>query len=611
VPGGYWSKILWVNLTDGTSKVEELPEETLRSYIGGSGLGARLLYDLTGPETAPLGPDNPLIFATGPFCGTMVPTAGRHHIIARSPLTGIWGESDVGGSWGTQFKRCGYDALVVTGRAARPTYLWITNDGVELRDASHVWGRDTYEVDETLRRETDAEATVMTIGVAGENQVHLAAILTDGKDGRAAGRCGLGAVMGSKRLKAVVALGRQSIPVADSVALREAVRPVAKQVAEATASFGQLGTAGGLIGMEQLGDLPIKNWYQGSFEEGAERISGQRMRDTILTERYGCAGCIIRCGRTVRVEGSPYGPVEGAGPEYETLAMFGSMLLIDDLEAVAAANELCNRLGVDTISTGAVISFAMEAFEKGLLTKEDTGGLELAWGEPAGALAMVKLIAHQEGIGKLLGRGVRYAAAEIGGLANEMAIHCKGLEFPAHDPRAHNSQGLSYATSNRGACHVASFSHSFEKTLSMPDLGYPEPLDRFGWEERGRFTAVLQDLMGLMDSLKLCKFILFGGVKVHHMVEWLNCVTGWDMDLEEFMRAGERIFNLKRMFNVRCGISRKDDVLPPRITTHRRGEGGAAHNLPPINEMLAQYYEHRGWDEMGIPTSGRLQELGL
>ncbi len=609
--GGYQGKVLWVDLGQRKIETRELDPGLARKYIGGSGIGARLLYDLTGADTDPLGPDNPLIFLTGPCAGTRVPTSGRHQVVAKSPLTGIWGESDIGGTWGKQLKEAGFDGVVVTGEAERPVYIWIADGQAEIRDAGHLWGKDTYEVDVLLREETDSNATVHAIGPAGENLVPLASIMSDGKHGRAAGRCGLGAVMGAKKLKALVARGTGPVATADPDKISEMVAAIAGPAREGLKGFSSFGTGGGVIGIEQLGDLPIKNWYQGKWEEGAQRISGQRMAETILTGRYFCAGCFIGCGREVKISEGPYAPVEGAGPEYETLAMFGAMALIDNLEAIARANEVCNRLGLDTISTGGVVCFAMEAYEKGILSKEDTDGLEIRWGDPDVLVQLIDRIASRQGIGVLLGQGVKKAAEELGGLALEFAIHTKGLEFPAHDPRAHNSQAVSYATSNRGACHLQSFSHMFEKSCTMPELGYPEVMDRFGIEGRGRMAAVMQDLMCLFDSLKMCKFMVAGGIKVHHLVDFLNAVTGWDFDQEELMRAGERIFNLKRLYNVRCGVSRKDDTLPDRILVHRRGAGGAATNLPPVHEMLSQYYEHRGWDEMGVPRPDKLAELGL
>jgi aldehyde:ferredoxin oxidoreductase len=609
--GGYWHRILRFDLTTGKQRVEELDEATVKAFIGGVGLGAKYLIEGTGRETDPLGPENLLIFTTGPYTATKIPLSGRHAVVIKSPLTNGYGESDVGGTWGTQLKRVGYDGLIISGRADRPVYLWIHEGGVELRDASHLWGQDTYEVDEALRRETDPKATVAAVGQAGERMARIAAIMTDGRDGRAMGRCGPGAVMGSKRLKAIVVKGERDPPLADPEGLARSIREVSPMVVKKAKALHDYGTSGGTMTIEKLGDLPIKNWLEGSWPEGAEKLAGQTLAKTILVKQYYCGACIIGCGRVVRVGEGKYAPVDGGGPEYETVAMLGALNLVDDLKAVAKAHELCNRYGLDVISTGAVVAFAIEAYERGLLTSQDTGGLKLRWGDPDVMVALVELIGRREGLGWLLGEGVARAASRLGPGAEDLAIHVKGLELPGHDPRAHFSQGLSYATSNRGACHLASASHIFERVLTLPELGYPEVRDRFQVEGIGEFVVKTQNLMSMMDSLKICKFVLFGGVGPGHMVEWLRLVTGWDIDLEWFMRAGDRIYNIRRLYNVKCGFTRKDDTLPKRILSHRRGSGGAPDTLPPLEEMLEQYYRYRGWDGQGIPTPEKLRELGL
>lgn len=608
---GYAGKILFIDLSQQKSSVEPLDESLARKYIGGSGLGAYFLHKYTGPETDPLGPENLLVMMTGPFTGTRIPTSGRHAVVAKSPLTGIWGESDVGGSWGAALKRAGFDGIIFRGRAEKPVYVLVTNDRVEILEATHLWGKDAFESDSILKS-THGERTVTAcIGQAGENLVKFAAVITDGRDARAAGRCGMGAVMGSKNLKAVAVIGSGRVSCAREDALNASVREVVPKMVATAKHLSTYGTGGGLPTMEFLGDMPIRNWAIGKWEEGAQKISGQAMASQMLVGRYHCDSCPIGCGRVVRIHSGPYAPVDGAGPEYETLAMLGANLLVDNLEAICKANELCNRLGLDTISTGGVIAFAIEAFERGILKKEDTDGLELRWGNADAVIALIQKIARREGIGAILAEGTRYAARHFGGLAPEFAVETKGLDLPAHDPRAYNSVGLAYATSARGACHLSGFTHMFEKSVAVPELGYPEIQDRFGVEGKGRFTALLQDLMCMFDSLKLCKFAMAAGVTVTHCVEWLRFVTGWDVGLEEFMKTGERLFNLKRIYNVKHGISRKDDTLPPRILTLKRREGGAANNLPPLGELLSQYYQHRGWDEFGIPSPEKLRELGL
>lgn len=608
---GYIGKILRVDLSSRSIKKEELDEKVARKFIGGSGLGAKILFEETDEKTDSLGPGNVLIFMTGPLTGTIVPTSGRHAVVAKSPLTGIWGEGDVGGTWGIGLKRAGFDGIIIKGKSPKPVYLWIHDGEVEIRDAVHLWGKDTFETDRLIKEATNEKAVVSVIGQAGENLVKFASIMTDGLEARAVGRTGLGAVMGSKNLKAIAVYGNNRAEVAKKNELKQLTKKLAPEMLKKAKGLHDYGTSGGMATFEYVGDLPIRNWTQGKWEEGAKKISGQKMAETILTKNYHCGYCVIGCGRTVKLDTGDYAGVEQAGPEYETLASLGALCLVDDLKAIALANEWCNRYGLDTISTGGVIAFAMEAFENGLITKEDTDGLEIKWGDPNVMLELVRRIAQRKGIGDLLAEGVKRVADKIGGIALEFAIHSKGLEFPAHDPRAYNSLAVGYATSNRGACHLQAFSHGFEKGLTMPEVGYPESRDRFEIDGKGVMTAKAQNLMCMFDSIKMCKFSLFGGVTITDMVNFLNYVTGWDMNVEEFMKAGERIFNLKRLYNVRCGISRKDDTIPARILTHKRKEGGAAENLPHLGRMLSEYYKFRGWNQEGIPKKEKLEELGL
>lgn len=608
---GYAGTVLVIDLSSREAATAQLNEHDARQYIGGSGLGAKMLFELTSSRTNPLGEDSPLVFMTGPLTGTPVPMSGRHAVLARSPLTGVLGESDVGGSWGTMLKQAGFDGIIVRGKAKTPVYIWVNDGKAEIRSADHVWGLDTYEVDEVLRRETHNKAVTGSIGIAGERQVRISSIMFDGKHARAAARCGLGAVMGSKNLKAIVVYGERRPRVAHPEDLASALAGKASTIVSRTRGLRDFGTGGGMVAIERRGDLPIHNWLSGRWEEGAQAISGQRMTQTILTGRYFCRACPIGCGRTVRIDDGPYAPVDGAGPEYETLGMLGACCDISDLGAIARANELCNRYGIDTISTGAVIAMAMEAYEKGLITEADTGGNALTWGDPDVLLWLVERIGTKTGIGELLGEGARLVAAALGPDAEDMAVHVKGLELPAHDPRAHYSLAVAYATSNRGACHLSAVSHNFDVSWTMPDIGITEIQQQFGVEGKGALVAKLQDMMSVFDSLKICKFAISGGVTVTDMAKWLSCVTGWRYDVPGLMDAGERIFNLKRMYNVRLGVTRKDDTLPKRILTHPRGEGFAASALPPLDKMLEEYYACRGWDEMGIPKPELLRRLGL
>ncbi|MGQ9676382.1 MAG: aldehyde ferredoxin oxidoreductase family protein [Chloroflexota bacterium] len=609
--GGYMGRVLRVDLTSRTCQVQELDEQLARKYIGGTGLAARYLYDETDEHTDPLGPDNKLVFAVGPLTGTVVPTSCRFGVAARSPLTGIWGEADCGGQWGAEFKGAGFDAVILSGAASEPVYLWIADGKAEIRSAEHLWGRDTYETAQVLSQETDSRAQTVCIGPAGERLIPIASIMNDGRDARAAGRAGLGAVMGSKRLKAIVARGSRKTPIADASTLRASVKEAVPGIVQATAAMATNGTDNGMIGFEASGDLPIQNWRMGSWTEGALKISGQTMTETILTGRYHCRGCVIGCGRKVRIGQGISAGLEIGGPEYETAGSMGAMCLVDDLVVVAQANDLCNRFGLDTISAGATIAFAMECYEKGLLSREDCDGLDLTWGNGKAVLALIDKIGRQEGIGKLLSQGTRRAAAAIGRGADNFAMHVKGLEMPMHDPRAFSSLAVGYATSNRGACHLQGFSHAYEGRVVFRDLGYDAIADRFADEGKGILVAKAQNLMALYDSLKLCKFLVFGQVRPTTILNWLNYVTSWGMDFDEFMTCGERLFNLKRMYNVRLGIRRADDTLPTRILKEPRGSGGAADNLPNLEKQLTEYYDYRGWDENGVPKAQKLSQLSL
>ena len=607
---GLAGRILEVDLTNRQISDRIIDEKDMEMFIGGSGLAAAYLWRETDADTDPLSPENPLMLINGPFTGTPVPTSGRTAICTISPITNGWAESDVGGRWGTQLRRTGYDGVILKGKADKPVYLWITEEGCEIRDAEKVWGKDTFEADEVLRAETNERAITALIGPAGEKGVLYASIMTDGKDARAAGRCGVGTVMGSKNVKGLVAYGKQRPEVADPDALSEQLKGFPKKMVEKAHALHNFGTAGSMEAIERVGDLPIKNWAQGSFEEGATALSGQRVADTILTGRAHCGACPIGCGRVVHVKEGAYAGTESAGPEYESTAMLGSMCLVDDLEAMCKANEMCNRYGMDTISSGAAVSFAMECFDNGILTEEDIG-FPLPWGSAEGLVKTIELIGERQGIGKILSQGVKRAAEEIGGLSPEYALHIKGLELPAHDPRAYASVGLAYATANRGACHLQGFTHVFERNVSAPEIGVPEPLDRFTSEGKGTFTALAQDWMSCMDSLKVCKFALFGGVTFTLLTDWYKWVTGWEVGVDGMQEIGERLYNLKRMINVRRGFSRKDDTLPERILQLRRMTGGAADYLPPLGSLMADYYEHRGWSEEGIPTQETLERLGL
>jgi len=606
--GGYTGKIARIDLSKRKVYVQRLENNLIKDYIGGSGIGAKLLYEEKTEKMDPLSPNSLIIFMTGPLTGSGVPGTGRHEVIFKSPLTNIFARSSVGGSWGVKLKKAGFDGIIISGKSDKPVYLWIHEEKVEFRSANHLWGKDTYEVDKILKEETEGKASTAVIGPAGEKGIKISCIVHDGKHARVAGRCGGGALMGSKNLKAIVVYGTQPVFVCKPEKLKDYIKETLPHIKEAGKGMSEFGTAGGIMNYEKLGNFPHKNWALSDWEEGAKKICGQEMAKTILKGRYSCRDCPIGCGRVVKVTEGPFAPVDGGGPEYETIAALGSNCLVDNLEAIAKANELCNRYGLDTMSTGGVIGFAMEAYEKSLINIKDTGGIELKWGDGKAVIKMVEKIAKREDIGKLLGEGVKEAALGIGKNSIEFAIHTKGLEPSYHDPRCFFSQALSYATTNRGACHNGSQSHSCEMSNTQPDIGIDKPQDRHQLEGKAEFTIKLQNLMCMFDSIVMCNFMhASGAIKVHLMVNLLNYVTGLDLDIKEFMKIGERIFNLQRLYNVRCGISRKDDTLPSRFLTLKRNRG----KLPPLGELLSDYYEYRGWNEEGIPNQIKLKELNI
>jgi aldehyde:ferredoxin oxidoreductase len=602
---GYHGRIAVVDLASKATRNLDFDEDFARKYIGGSGMGTYFLLKFCTPKTEPFSPSNPLIFMTGPFLGSGIPTSGRHQVVTKSPLTGIFLESDAGGSFGFHLKKSGFDGLIVLGRADSPAIITLLDGKVGFADAADLWGLDTMDTDSRLKTLYGPSAGVSCIGPAGEKRIPLAGIFHDGTDARASGRGGAGAVMGSKNLKAVVARGNVSVPLSDRKTLTELIAKKNAILKEKGAGMNLYGTSGGMGLCEELGDLPIKNWKMGSWKEEVKAITGQRMAETILTGDYGCVACPIRCGRVVGIDGRNVG-----GPEYETMAMLGSNCLVGDLEAIARANELCNRLGIDTISTGSAIAFAMECYENGLIT-ETQAGMPLEWGSGDALNYLVRKIGEGDGIGALLGKGTRAAADKLGKKAEPFAIHCKGLEFPAHDPRCFKSLAAGYATSVRGACHLNGYTYAWERSASFPEFGYNEKQDRGVDEGKGVMNARFQNLCSLVDSLKICKFPMLMGVTMADLSEWMKCVTGWEMDQAELETAGERIYNMKRLFNAGHGQSRDQDILPDRILYDPRGSGGSAEALPDLDMQLEEYYESRGWDEKGLPPREKIEELGL
>jgi aldehyde:ferredoxin oxidoreductase len=614
--GGFNGRILRVNLTDGKTWVDEMPDSFYRRYLGGNGFIAYYLLHEMPAGVDPLGPDNLLIFAAGAITGLPIAGAGRSSVGCKSPLTGGYGSADVGGYFGAELKQAGYDAVVVQGVAEKPVYLWINGGEVEIRDATHLWGQNTLETQDAIQAELggDARIRLAMIGPGGENLVRYACVINDLR--HAAGRTGTGAVMGSKNLKAVAARGKGRIPVADQDKFRELARYMVDNWKDKTWGMHDTGTPGGLMDLNELGALPTRNFQDGQFE-GAEKITGTTLRDTIMTGREGCYACPVRCKRVVEVHepGMDINPIYG-GPEYETIGAFGSNCGIDDLKAVSKAHELCNAYSIDTISCGMSISFAMECFEKGLLTKEDTGGLDLSFGNALSMLAMVEMICRREGLGDLLAEGSDRAAAKIGGNAMDYSITVKGQAFPMHECRVRHGQALGYAVSPTGADHMHNF---WDASLKEEPLGE-------GVQELGLYTAVpmtelnpdkvraymyVSNWQWVFNHIGCCMFINWTR---QQMADMVSSLTGWRMNVWELMRAGERGVTMARAFNMREGLTRDDDRLPIRMQQHH--VSGQVNEEPVDPEVLEEaketFYGMMGWDQAtGKPTLAKLQELDI
>ncbi|MCP4539530.1 MAG: aldehyde ferredoxin oxidoreductase family protein [Chloroflexi bacterium] len=608
---GYAGKYLWIDLDTGDVRVERIVDEDARKYFLGSGYAAKLYAEEMDPEVEPLAPRSSIYVFNGIFTGTFAPTGCRSSWCGRSPLTGIWNEANMGGHFGAELRAAGFDGIVITGRAEHPVYVYVRDGTAEICDATHLWGMETFDAYDGLLAETDLKARAAVIGPAGERLVHYASVMQGGRNhSRAAGRGGMGALLGSKQVKAIVARGNERPTYADADEFRTIARKLTSVIKKGSKGMAMYGTAGGVSATELEGDLPIHNWLDGSWEAGAHAISGQAMHEAYWVKDTHCYACPIGCGKFIEIKDGPYAGVSGEGPEYETLAGFGALLLIDDLAAIARANDLCNRLGLDTITASSVIAFAMEAFENGLISADEIEGVSLAWGEPKGMLKLVELIADRRGAGSYLADGVRSAASHLGRDAEEYAIHVKGMEIVYHDPRAFYAMAVNYATAARGACHLESL--GYWEMYGVPVESWcPEPYDRFSNEGAGRHTIAFQDYLSFYNPLGLCKFIAKVGPSPDTLAQMLNAATGWDLSGEELMRIGERVFNLKRIINNRLGITRADDTLPKRLLTHPRPSGQAEGKLPDLELMLEEYYEARGWLPDGKPLAEKLKALGL
>jgi len=608
---GYTGKIVRVDLTSGNTRIENVEQDVLVKFIGGVGLAAKIIYEEVDAGVSPFDPENKIVFMTGPLTGTIVPCTGRYVVCSKSPLTDAWGESHSSGFWARELKRAGFDGIVIEGRAEKPVYLLINDDEVRIESADSIWSKGCLETEAALKKEIGEEFRVACIGPAGEKLVKYASILND--EGRAAGRCGMGAVMGSKLLKAIAVKGTKEISIKDIDRVRKILRRIYGQIMSfpTTQIYASYGTSGELLSFHEYGDVPIKNFTVGAWEN-IEKISGETFNKTMVKEKRACWNCPISCWRYVKVEEGPFAGLElKRGPEYETLTALGSLLLNDRLDVIIKANSLCNHYGMDTISTGVCIAFAMECYEKGIITKKEASNIDLRWGDPGSIIELVKAIGERRGIGDILAEGVKRASEKIGRGSEKFSMHVKGLEMPMHDPRAFKGMGLQYAVSNRGACHLQGLMFRVEQGERMPDLKIYERLSRFETKNKGRILAILQNWHEVLESLIICKFL---SIPPGHIPGLYMLTTGMHLTLDDMLEAGERIYNIKRMFNVSCGITREDDTLPYRIMHEKLGEGGTLGHIisrDELNEMLDEYYESRGWTENGIPTPETLKRLGI
>jgi aldehyde:ferredoxin oxidoreductase len=599
--------LLEIDLTNQNFRETQVTEGDYRKYLGGSGMAARYLYQYLDPSVRLLHPDNPLLFFPGLLTGIPIPTASKTSICGRSPLTGIWNEATVGGHWGAALKKNGFAGIIVKGKADHPVYLLINSDGVAFQDARNLWGLDTYDTSKKIQ-EVYSQVQIASIGQAGENIVPISAIVIDAPHCRLAGRGGLGALMGSKNLKAIVVqIGKKPIAISDPDGLKKSIQELTPSIRQYTQGLHNFGTGGSVEAREFTGDLPLKNFAQSRWA-GASKTTGQVIANTIFKKHYACYFCPIACGKEVTLQEKIV-----HGPEYETLSAFGSNLLNDDLDSIVQMNDLCNRYGIDTISLGVSLAFTIEAYEEGLIKEEDLYGIDLKWGNPEAFMAITHQVAQNEKFGKFIGQGVRALSCQLGGNSNEYAIHTKGLEYPMHDPRAYTGMALSYATANRGGCHLESLSYMIESGIPAPELGYDEDHkpDPHSSEGKAELVVKLQDYMNVLNSLGLCKFLLAGRIGPQTICEWVNQVMGWDLDQQELMMIGQRLHNLKRLYNVKLGITKKDDTVPPRLLHLSRTDGLSKGVLPDIDSMLSKYYQIRVWNEQGIPKEEKIKELEI
>jgi len=604
---GYVGNILRVHLSKEKLIEEKLPAELAKGYIGGRGLNSRVLYDEVNRDVDPLDAENVLIFGVGPLNGTTSPSSGRWTVTAKSPLTNILGDANAGGQFGAELKYAGFDQIIVKGRAEKPVYLLVHDGSAEIRDARHLWGKTTWETEEIIKKEIGGDVKVACIGPAGENLVRFACIICDLS--RAAGRCGLGAVMGSKRLKAIAVLGTKGVEVADPQNFEKFTDELREKITEdpVSADLSVYGTPRLVRLANEYGWLNTRN-SQSKFFEKADLISGYNLLKKYFVRSKDCFGCVIHCSHIFAVKEGKYAGTIGEGPEFEGLYSLGSNCGISDLPSLLKAHVLCNQLGLDTISTGVAISFAIECHQRKIITDESARGLDLTWGNSDAMLELIRRIAYKRrGLGGLLADGVRKAAEKIGKGSRKFALHIKGLEPPAGSV-AHKGNLLGFVTSTRGADHLRA---------GWVDTAWGA-CERSGlpMEKKPLLVKWFQEMLAVADSLETCKFncISCSVIGPYEMARLYSLATGWEVTEKEILKIGERIYNVERAFNIREGITRKDEILPKRYKapiTYGPAKGLRMES-DELCSMLDEYYELRGWDRStGVPTENKLKKLGL
>ncbi len=620
---GFIGKILRVNLTKGVISKEPMKKEFAKQFLGGVGYSAKILWDELKPRIDPLSHENKLIFATGPLTGTLCPGSGSFSVCFKSPLTNVWGESRCGGDWGPELKFAGFDFIVVEGKSEKPVYIWLCDGTAEIRSAEHLTGKSVPDTENILKKEVgDYESKVVSIGAAGEKFVRFANIMSCYD--RAAGRCGGGAVMGSKNLKAVIVRGHGDIPVAKPEAFMKDVEDAEKAAMEYPDPNEPYrdafmdGTMAYMGSIDETGDLPTKYGASNHWGKGTDMFD--LLQERHLIKFSACFSCPLGCGRYSEVKTGKWTTPPYGGPEYETVASFTAFPLSEDIEAAIRANYICNLYGMDTISCGHAIAFAIECYEKGWIDDKLLDGVKLTWGNSEAIVAMVEKIARREGFGNILAEGIRRAAKTIGNGAEELALHVKGLEMPYHDPRPAKTLALQYGTANRGMCHVHPHEthdvvHTPQWAETLVPYGLPKPpIDGYSEEGMGPITMVVQDAGMTMEILGLCKFHVWTGLFLKTRATILSDTIGWDVSDLDLMKIAERVSNLQRCFNVREGIRRKDDMIPKRLREAPAFGPFSRKEAAIVNYegMLDEYYEARGWDKKtGIPTRKKLEELGL